>query len=75
MRDVKDFLSGKDGEKLRALASTPEARRLGSLIDPAEAEKAARAGDVAAMRAMLLRLVGTDEGKKLVEGLSKAMEK
>lgn len=75
MRDVKDFLSGKDGEKLRALASTPEAKRLGSLIDPTEAEKAARAGDVAAMRAMLQKLVSTDEGKKLVEGLSKAMEK
>ena len=75
LQDMKAFLEGRDGEKLRALASTPEAKQLGSLIDPAEAEKAARAGDVAAMRAMMQKIIGTAEGKKLMEGLKKAMEK
>ena len=75
MQDMKAFLSGKDGEKLRALAATPAAKQLGGLIDPEEAEKAARTGDVAAMRAMLQKLMGTAEGKKRVEGLAQAMEK
>lgn len=75
MQDMKALLSGKDGEKLRALADTPEAQRLGSLIDPAEAEKAARAGDMEAMRAMMQKIIGTAEGKKLMEGLSRAMKK
>lgn len=75
MQDMKALLAGKDGEKLRALAETPEAQRLGNLIDPAEAEKAAKSGDVAAMREMMLRIMGTAEGKKLVEGLSKAIGK
>ena len=75
LQDMKAFLEGRDGEKLRALASKPEAKQLGSLIDPAEAEKAARACDVAAMRAMMQKIIGTAEGKKLMEGLKKAMEK
>ena len=75
MQDVKALFTGKDGEKLRALAETPEAKQLGSLIDSVEAEKAAKAGDVEAMRKMMLKIMGTAEGKKLVEGLSKAIGK
>lgn len=75
MRDIDALLSGKDGEKLRSLAELPEAQKLGSLIDPAEAEKAAKAGDMDALRGMLEKIMRTAEGRKLAEGISKAIEK
>lgn len=75
MQDIGKMLSGRDGEKLRALADTPEAQALGRLIDPAEAEKAAKTGDTEALREMLRRILSTDEGKKLAGDISGALGK
>ena len=75
MRDLEGLLSGKDREKLRSLADSPEARQLGSMIDPAAAEKAAKAGDVEALRGMMAQIMRTAEGRKLAESISKAMGK
>lgn len=75
MQDIKALLEGEDGKKLRALADTPQARELGGLIDPAEAERAARAGDVEALRGMMARILSTEQGRKLAQDISGAMGK
>lgn len=75
MQDMKALFEGKNGEKLRALAETPEAKALGALIDPAEMEKAARGGDAAALQEMLQRILSTPQGKKLAQDVSGAIKK
>ena len=70
MDDLEQKLfSGARGEALRALAASEEARRLGGALD-AEAEAAVRSGDSGRMRALLARLLDTEEGRTLAAKLA-----
>jgi len=64
------LLQGKNGEALRALADSPEAKRLGAALDGAETAAALRAGDEEALAALLRGVLATAEGKALAEKLS-----
>lgn len=66
----KQFLSGDKGKALESVADSPEARRLEQTLDPAEVEKAARSGDPEQLKALLTRVLATEEGKALAEKLS-----
>lgn len=65
--------SGK-AEKLRAVADTPEGRRLSNMIDPAAVTKAAQSGDTEAMRDILKQVLSTNEGQSLARMLGEAMK-
>ena len=67
----KDLLQGANGKALREAAASPEAQRLSRTLDPAEVEQAARSGDPEQLRALLSRVLSTDEGRTLAEKLSR----
>ena len=70
MKEPEELLRGKDGEKLRTLAASEEARRVSSLFSPQELEQAARSGDGAQLRGILQRVLSTEEGRALAQKLS-----
>ena len=73
MEDLSSVLSRLTPEQraaLNALASSPEARRLGERARDGVLEQAVRSGDPAALRAAAERLLSTREGKALAEKLS-----
>lgn len=63
------LLSGRDGEALRSLASTPAARKLGESADAAALGAAVRTGDAAGVQKALAALLSTPEGKALADSL------
>lgn len=75
MRDLekegKRLLSGEKGSALRAVAASPEAKRLEEKLDPAAVERVVRSGDTKALGALLQQVLATDEGKALAEKLSR----
>ena len=64
------LFGGENGEALRSLSETEEAKRLGRKLSASQAEQAVRSGDIAQMRALLQTLLSTDEGKALAEKLA-----
>ena len=62
-----ELLSGRQG----GAANSPEAKKLGAVIDPAAAERAVRSGDAAQLKALLTQILSTNEGKALAEKLSR----
>lgn len=77
MRDFdqlgKELLAGENGGKLKALADTPEARRLGGTFTKEDIETV-KSGDSAALHNMLSKILATDEGKKLANQLSSILD-
>ena len=59
------LLTGKNGEALRALAQSGEARRLGRRLDRAAAEEALRSGDGEKLRALVEGILSTGDGRAL----------
>ena len=59
------LLTGKNGEALRALAQSGEARRLGQRLDRAAAEEALRSGDGEKLRALVESILSTGDGRTL----------
>ena len=65
--------SGKS-EKLKSLASSKEGEAVSRMINAAEVERAAKAGDMTALKSILSQVLSTDEGKALAENVRKAMK-
>lgn len=65
--------SGKS-EALMKLAESPDGKAVGRLVDAESVRKAAKSGDMAALQDILRGVLSTDEGKRLAEGLHKAMQ-
>ena len=65
------LLSGREGEALRSLAQTPEARRLGDSAAAAALQQAVRSGDAAALQKALTALLSTPEGRTMAEWLGR----
>lgn len=65
--------SGKS-DKLKVLADSADGKAIGRMVDAAEVERAAKSGDMAALKGILSQVLSTDEGKRLAESLKKAME-
>ena len=64
---------GKTRE-LQALAESEDGARLAAMLDTEKLEKAAKDGDGEALRKMLGSVLGTEEGKRLAEGLKHLMK-
>ena len=74
MEDLSRLLSRLTAEQrsaLNALASSPEAERLGKRAGETDLAGAIRRGDAAALRAAAEGLLSTREGKALAEKLSR----
>ena len=65
--------SGK-GDKLKSLADSDDGKAIGRMVDASEVERAAKAGDMAALKGILSQVLSTDEGKRLADSIKKAME-
>ena len=65
--------SGKS-EKLKSLAGSKEGEAVSRMLNAAEVERAAKAGDMAALKSILSQVLSTDEGKALAENVKKAMK-
>ena len=61
-------------QELRALAASEDGARLAAMLDGNRLQEAAKAGDSAALRAMLGSVLDTEEGKRLAEGIRKMMK-
>ena len=74
MRDMeelgRELLKGKDPEQLRRLAESEDGKRLETMLDAGEAERALRSGDAAQLQSLLRKVLSTDEGRRLAERLS-----
>ena len=66
----KELMAGKNGDVLRSLALSGEARRLGQRLDRAAAEEALRSGDGEQMRSLLESILSTADGRALARALS-----
>ena len=79
MRDVESFgrelMQGKTAEQLRSLMNSAEGQRLGQVISAEEAERAAKSGDASQMRAVLSKVLNTDEGRRLAARLSEITDR
>ncbi len=65
------LFGGENGEALRALADSEDARRLGKTLSAAEVGQALRSGDSEQMRSLLETILSTGEGKALAERIAK----
>ena len=69
--DMKNRLSkGAEGELLKKIAKIPEVAKLRRSMNMQALEKAASAGDSAAVSEMLNRALGTREGQALVKRIN-----
>ena len=70
----KEILDGANGAKLRSLAGTPEAQKIGRMVDTAALKAAAESGDTETVKNVLAKVLATDEGKKLAAQLGGLMK-
>lgn len=61
-------------EKLKNIADSEEGKAISRMIDAEAVQKAAKSGDVAALKTILSQVLATGEGQRLAENLKKAME-
>lgn len=61
-------------EDIKRIAESEDGQRLGRMVDASDVERAARAGDSAALQEMLRRVLGTDEGRRLAENVRRMMK-
>lgn len=61
-------------DKLKSIAESEEGKAVMDVIDGAEVERAAKAGDAAALKTILAQVLSTDEGKRLAAKLKDAMK-
>ena len=61
-------------EDIKRIAESEDGQRLGRMVDAGDVERAARAGDSAALQEMLRRVLSTDEGRRLAENVRKIMK-
>ena len=66
----RELFAGKNGDALRSLAASGEARRLGEKLDRAAAAEALRSGEGEKMKALLESVLSTADGQALARALS-----
>ena len=79
MRDIesmgKELLKGADTKKLKAIAESENGKKVSQMVDQAELQRAAKAGDTASLQRILSQVLRTNEGKQLADQLTKAVQK
>lgn len=60
-------------EQLKTLAASADGQKLGRMVDRAALAEAARKGDAEALRAIMSRLLATEEGQRMSEQVQKML--
>ena len=71
---ARQALAGKNTAALEVLANSPDGAKLAACVDGRALEKAARAGDMNALSAMLRDVLNTPEGQAFVGRVQKAAD-
>ena len=71
----REIKSSPAAEKLREAAASEEGQKVLRGLDAAEVEKAAKSGDMQALRSILSGVLSTPEGRALAEKVRKSMGK
>jgi len=71
----QSLLKGENGQKLRSLAQTPEAQKIGKMVDTEALRAAAESGDTETVKNVLAGVLATDEGKRIAALLGSLMGK
>lgn len=66
--------SGPMADKLRQAASSPEGQRIMQNLDAEAVEKAAKQGDMQALKNILSSVLATSEGQALAKKIKQSME-
>ena len=67
----REIKASPAAEHLRAAAASPEGQKVLSNLDTAAVEKAAKAGDMQALKDILSGVLSTPEGRSLAEKIRK----
>ncbi len=70
----RQLQSGPMADKMKQAASSPEGQRLLRSLDTAAVEKAAKAGDVDALKAIVKGVLSTGEGQALAKMIKQSLE-
>jgi len=70
----RQLQSGPMADKMKQAAASPEGQRLLRSIDSAAVEKAAKQGDMDALRNILKGVLATGEGQALAKMIRQSME-
>lgn len=70
----REFAKGGKMDKFKGMADSADAKRLSAMLDAEAVEKAARAGDAEALKGILNKVLGTEEGRRLAQQISDAMK-
>ena len=71
----KELLKGMDPKQLKNIMDSATGKQVSQMVDQGELERAAKAGDTAALRRILDQVLRTDAGKQLADQVSKAVQK
>ncbi|MBQ8264119.1 MAG: hypothetical protein IJY96_05015 [Oscillospiraceae bacterium] len=71
----REIRSSAAAEKLKAAAASPEGQSVLKNLDTAAVEKAAKAGDMKALRDILSGVLSTPEGQALAKKIRQSMGK
>lgn len=69
----KHLLGEEKTRRIKEIADSPEGKKIAEMFDAGQVRKAAEGGDTPALQKILAQLLSTEEGKKLAEQVSKAV--
>ena len=69
----KELKRRGQAEQLKNLASSAEGQKLGQMVDRQALARAAKSGDTETVRAMMSRLLATEEGRLLSEQIRRLL--
>lgn len=74
MKDIekvkKELMDSGKGSEIEKLSKSPEAAKLGKMIDTEALKKAASSGDQDALSSMLRQVLSTGEGQNLLKKIN-----
>lgn len=70
-----EVLNGKDTEKVKNIADSDIARRIGKSMDAQELRRAAQSGDSKALGSILEKVLSTPDGKELMKKVEENFRK
>jgi len=74
-KESKKYMSGANAEKIRAISSSVDNKKIGSSVDQAELKKAVKSGDSKTLERIVAQVLATSEGKKLAKSITDIMGK
>lgn len=74
-RIKKDVLNDKNADRVKNLADSDLAKRIGKSVDAQELQRAAQSGDSKALGSILEKVLSTPDGKELMKKVEENFRK